>query len=75
MEKKQFVELFTNNCLDPSKCDISAKDPPTVQEIAEMFEFLDEDKSGMVKASNLMELLEVTQRLKDSKFDHKTFTK
>lgn len=74
LQKQEFLELFTNNLFSQAKSD-PLSEPPTLIEIAELFEFLDEDKSGMISASNLLEMLEMTQRLKDAKFDHKIFFK
>jgi Ca2+-binding EF-hand superfamily protein len=38
--------------------------PPSVEEICEMFEFLDESRSGMVSGEDLLNLLELSERLK-----------
>ena len=38
--------------------------PPDINELAEIFEFLDEDHSGMISANDLMQFLETAERLK-----------
>mmetsp|Transcript_41803 Transcript_41803/g.63869 ORF Transcript_41803/g.63869 Transcript_41803/m.63869 type:complete len:92 (+) Transcript_41803:459-734(+) len=43
LDRVQFIDLFTNeHTLDLNK------EPPSLLEIAEMFEFLDEQRTGMV---------------------------
>ena len=70
LSKKEFVDLFTNsNVFDFSD------EPPSLLEITEMFEFLDEGHTGMISAQNLLDLLETTQRLKDANFDHQKYYK
>jgi Ca2+-binding EF-hand superfamily protein len=44
-------------------------DPPTIEEICEMFEFLDEGRSGMIAGEDLLNLLELSERLKTAQFD------
>ena len=61
MDKKQFSDLFLNHNLlkmdsgKPGSCE-----PPDVMVIAELFEFLDEDRTGMVSAKDLMSFLETS---------------
>lgn len=43
--------------------------PPTIDEIAELFEFLDADRNGMLKAEDLMELLDLREKMKAGNFD------
>jgi Ca2+-binding EF-hand superfamily protein len=38
-----------------------------------MFEFLDEDRTGMISSKDLMHFLEISERLKASQFEHKTY--
>ena len=38
--------------------------PPDLIEIAELFEFLDEDRTGMIESKDLMNLFELAERLK-----------
>ena len=35
---------------------------------------MDEDRTGMISASDIVNLLELGERLKSANFDHKTFT-
>ena len=44
--------------------------PPTIDEIAELFEFLDSDRKGMIKAEDLMELLDLREKMKAGNFDN-----
>ena len=48
-------------------------EPPTLEEMAELFEFLDEDYQGMISAENLVAFLETTERLKTANFEHKNY--
>lgn len=43
--------------------------PPSIPEIAELFEFLDADHKGMISASEILELLTLKERLKAGNFD------
>ena len=47
--------------------------PPSIEDIVEMFEFLDEDRSGMIKAENLMSFLETAERIKIANVDLKKY--
>jgi len=47
--------------------------PPTIEEIAQIFEFLDEDRSGMIKGQDFMSLLETAERIKISNVDLKKY--
>lgn len=38
-----------------------------------MFEFLDEDRTGMIEAKDLMAALETAERLKIANFDHEKY--
>ena len=49
-------------------------DPPDVMVMAELFEFLDEDRTGMVSAKDLMSFLETSQRLKLAQFEYDKYT-
>ena len=69
MDQEEFIELFTNQLLNPAKCDITAREPPTLSDIAEFFEFLDRDRTGMISSKDFLEMLEDTQRLKEAKFN------
>lgn len=54
---------------DVNKQDDQSFMPPTIEDIVEMFEFLDEDRSGMIKAENFMSFLETAERIKISNVD------
>jgi Ca2+-binding EF-hand superfamily protein len=43
--------------------------PPTIDEIAELFEFLDADRKGMIKADDIIELLDLREKMKAGNFD------
>ena len=47
--------------------------PPTIEEIAQIFEFLDEERSGMIESKNLMSFLELAERLKIANMDYKKY--
>ena len=47
--------------------------PPAIEDIVEMFEFLDEDRSGMIKAENFMSFLETAERIKIANVDLKKY--
>ena len=47
--------------------------PPSIEEIAEIFEFLDEELSGMIKAKDFMTFLEHSERLKISNVNLKKY--
>jgi len=49
--------------------------PPSMDEICEMFEFLDENRHGTISANDLVYMLELSERLKSSQFDLKNFIK
>ena len=74
LNQNEFYELFSNQNI--LQRDINnQKDqkflPPTIEEIAQIFEFLDEERSGMIKASNFMSFLELAERLKIANMDYK----
>ena len=54
---------------DVNKQDDQSFMPPKIEDIVEMFEFLDEDRSGMIKAENFMSFLETAERIKISNVD------
>ena len=47
--------------------------PPSLEDIVEMFEFLDEDRSGMIKAQNFLSFLETAERIKIANVDLKKY--
>lgn len=49
------------------------QDPPTLDEIVEMFEFLDINKTGMISSKDLVEHLKLCESLKEAKFDQSKF--
>ena len=77
LDKAKFTDLFLNQDLlkrDITKPDRSQSQPPDVAQIAELFEFLDEDRTGMIEARDLMSALETAQRLKMSAFDYDKYS-
>jgi len=42
---------------------------PSLQDIAELFEFLDSNRTGMISANDFMRHFELVERLKMAKFD------
>lgn len=70
---QQFRALFLNTDLLIKDIDLPDCQPPTLVEIAELFEFLDEDRTGMISGQDLIHMLEVAERLKNAQFDHKTY--
>jgi Ca2+-binding EF-hand superfamily protein len=78
LDKNEFIKLFLNQDLlkrDIAKADRQQCQPPDVIEIAELFEFLDEDRNGMIEAKDLMSALEISQRLKMAAFDIEKYSK
>jgi len=77
LDKDQFIALFLNQGLlrrDISQpANSSANEPPDIAQIAELFEFLDEDRTGMIEAKDLMNALEIAERLKLAAFEHEKF--
>ena len=51
------------------------REPPDVLVIAELFEFLDEDRTGMISGKDLMSFLATAQRLKMAQFEYEKFIK
>lgn len=67
LDKDEFCALFLNESVIKRDVDLWDKDigqPPDINELAEIFEFLDEDHSGMISANSLIEFLETAERLK-----------
>ena len=54
--------LFNSDYL-PSAI-VQSRDPPSIEDICEMFEFLDESRTGMVSCEDFLGLLELSERLK-----------
>ena len=78
LDKDEFVKLFPNQDLlkrDIAKAGRPEGQPPDVIVIAELFEFLDEDRNGMIEAKDLMSALETAQRLKMAAFDYEKYSK
>lgn len=74
LSAKDFIKMFVNeefllqDISDPRK-----NQSPSLEQIAEMFEFLDVDHTGMIEAKEVVELLNQSERLKVAGFDLKTF--
>ena len=65
LTREEFVSMFLNEQLLVR--DINAKnDPPSLDQIAELFEFLDHDRTGMITASDLLYYLELHEKAKRS---------
>ena len=58
-----------NDDLLPSNIESVQAMPPSVEEISDMFEFLDEDRTGMISSKDLLAFLELAERLKNARFD------
>ena len=68
LTKEEFTQLLLNQ--DLLEVDYRHKiEPPSFDEICEMFEFLDEDKSGMISSDDLLKFLALCERLKAAGFD------
>ena len=61
MSEQEFNQLFINDGLLERDF---GQQPPSLEEMSELFEFLDEDYQGMISAQNLVSFLETTERLK-----------
>ena len=48
---------------------------PSLQDIAELFEFLDTNRTGMISVKDFMKYFELVERLKMSKFDYDIYIK
>lgn len=68
LSKEQFTNLLLNQNLLDSNID-QKNDPPSIEEMCEMFEFIDEDRTGMISANDLIGFLELSERLKLAQFD------
>ena len=76
LSEKEFQALFFNQHLlkrDIEKQGFNDVDhklyqPPDLVEIAELFEFLDEDRNGMISSKDLMSFLKEAELLKASNF-------
>ena len=78
LDKDEFFALFLNEQVMKRDVNLWDKDhgqPPDITELAEIFEFLDEDHAGMISANDLMQFLETAERLKLSQFDYGEYTK
>ena len=65
LDQDEFVSLFLNEHLLVR--DINTKnEPPALDEIADLFEFLDHDRSGMIASSDLLYYLELHEKAKRS---------
>ena len=76
LNEQEFSQLFLNSGVlqrDVNKQQDEKFMPPSIEEIVEMFEFLDEDRSGMIKAENFMSFLETAERIKISNVDLKKY--
>ena len=73
LTQEEFLALFLNTGLLKRDIESKVNEPPGIQEIAELFEFLDEDRTGMISGQGLMAMLELAERLKQASFEHKTF--
>lgn len=57
LDKDEFFALFLNEQVMKRDVNLWDKDhgqPPDINELAEIFEFLDEDHTGMISANDLM---------------------
>lgn len=76
LSEQEFMALFFNENLlkrDITKQGFNDVDhklyqPPDLVEIAELFEFLDEDRNGMISSKDLMSFLKEAELLKASNF-------
>lgn len=73
--KDQFRQLLMNDNLLKSNIDQPEQGPPSIEELCEIFEFLDEDRTGMISTKDLLGFLELTQRLKNARFNQDEFIK
>ena len=67
LDRQKFMAIFLNNDLlqrDVGQVSAAINQPPDIVQIAELFEFLDEDRTGMISATDLMVALETAERLK-----------
>lgn len=46
---------------------------PSLQDIAELFEFLDSNRTGMISAKDFMKHFELVERLRMSNFDYSVY--
>ena len=69
LSQQDFQALFLNK--EILKQDVADKkaEAPSLEEICMLFEFLDEDRTGMISAKDFMNYLELCERLKSSQFD------
>ena len=72
IDETEFKDLFLNDNLLPMNIE-KARQPPSLEEIAQMFEFMDEDRTGMISSKDLMVYLEIAERLKTAQFELKAF--
>jgi hypothetical protein len=75
ISKENFESMFTNKALDQEQNMIASKEPPSMQEIVDMFMLLDEDRQGMIETKKVKDLLKNTILLKEAKFELDTFQK
>ena len=76
LTEKEFFGLFLNESIfqrDLNRQQDPKFQPPSIEEIAQVFEFLDEERTGMIKAKDLMTFLENAERLKISNIDLRKF--
>ena len=65
--------MFLNQ--DLLEIDIEKMTPPSLEQIAELFEFLDSDHNGMIEASSIITLITESEKLKNANFDLATYAK
>jgi Ca2+-binding EF-hand superfamily protein len=68
LDETQFVQLFMANDL------LSASQPPSLYDFVLLFEMLDEQRTGMISATNLRNFLELAERMKEAEFDVKKYS-
>ena len=52
---------------------LSHTQPPSLYDFVLLFEMLDENRTGMISASNLRNFLELAERMKEADFDVKKY--
>ena len=67
LTEEQFVRFFMASDL------ISPSQPPSLYDFVLLFEMLDEERTGMISASNLRNFLELADRMKEADFDIKKY--
>ena len=67
MSEEEFIRFFMAQDL------LSITHPPSLYDFVLMFEFLDEERTGMISAKNFRNFLESAERLKRANFDAKVY--